>query len=213
MLRIVSNSVRRLAHTLPNLPYEYNALEPVISDEVMRLHHQKHHAGYVNNYNAAETKLKDAVDKGDMNAILSLEPSLQFNGGGHINHSVFWTNLSPQGGGTPSGDVLSALMEKYGSFDSFKSFFSEKAVGIQGSGWCWLGYCPRTRKIKVRTCSNQDSLQATIGYVPLLGFDVWEHAYYLQYKNARADYVKALWNIINWKNVAERLQQAHMQFS
>ncbi|XP_067137735.1 superoxide dismutase [Mn], mitochondrial [Centruroides vittatus] len=193
-------------HTLPDLPYDYGALEPIISAEIMRLHHQKHHAAYVNNLNIAEEKLAEAQAKNNISAAIALEPALRFNGGGHINHSIFWKNLSPNGG-EPEGDLLNAIKQCFGSLEELKTQMSAAAVGVQGSGWAWLGCCPKTRYLQIATCANQDPLQATRGLIPLFGIDVWEHAYYLQYKNVRPDYVKAIWNIVNWKDVAQRYQE------
>ncbi|XP_076307855.1 superoxide dismutase [Mn], mitochondrial-like [Tachypleus tridentatus] len=195
-------------HTLPDLPYDYNALEPVISAEIMQLHHRKHHATYVNNFNAAEEKLAEAQAKNDISSIIALQPALKFNGGGHINHSIFWKNLSPDGGGEPDGDLMQLIKADFGSFENMKTQLSTAAVGVQGSGWAWLGFNRTTNRLQVATCANQDPLEATFGLIPLLGIDVWEHAYYLQYKNVRPDYVKAVWNIVNWKDVSERLEAA-----
>jgi Fe-Mn family superoxide dismutase len=194
-------------HTLPDLPYDYNALEPTISADIMQIHHSKHHATYVANLNVAEEKLKEATGKGDVSAIVSLGGALKFNGGGHINHSIFWQNLSPKGGGEPSGDLAAAIKKDFGSFENFKTRLSTASVGIQGSGWGWLGFNKTTKTLEIATCANQDPLEATTGLVPLFGIDVWEHAYYLQYKNVRADYVKNIFNIANWNDVAQRLSK------
>jgi len=198
----------RTKWTLPDLPYDYKALEPTISGDIMQLHHQKHHATYVTNLNAAEEKLQDGIKQGCANAIISVQPALRFNGGGHINHSIFWQNLSPKGGGSPSGTVSEAIKRDFDSFDNFKKLLTDASVGVQGSGWGWLGYCPTSRRLKVTTCANQDPLFPTTGLTPLLGIDVWEHAYYLQYKNVRADYVKKIWDIVNWKDVQQRYEKA-----
>lgn len=217
---ILKNSVRlmpklgisvvssRAKHTLPDLPYDYNALEPAISAEIMKLHHTKHHATYVNNLNVAEEKLAEALHKQDTNAVVQLQNAIKFNGGGHINHSIFWQNLSPSGGGDPSGELLSLIQTSFNSHENMKQAISTAAVGVQGSGWAWLGYCKESQKLQIATTPNQDPLQPTTGLVPLLGIDVWEHAYYLQYKNVRPDYLKAIWKVVNWKDVAERLQKA-----
>uniref|UniRef100_A0A915KPV2 superoxide dismutase n=1 Tax=Romanomermis culicivorax TaxID=13658 RepID=A0A915KPV2_ROMCU len=178
----------RLKHTLPDLPYDYNALEPVISADIMKLHHQKHHQAYVTNLNQAEEKMHEALAKNCVNSIVSLEPALRFNGGGHLNHSIFWTNLAPKSGGQPSGHLLEAINKHFGSFEKFKGQLSSSAVGVQGSGWAWLGYNPNNKSLQIATCMNQDPLFPTTGLTPLLGIDVWEHAYYLQYKNVRAEY-------------------------
>ncbi|XP_026360938.2 superoxide dismutase [Mn], mitochondrial isoform X1 [Ursus maritimus] len=194
----------RQKHSLPDLPYDYGALEPHINAQIMQLHHSKHHATYVNNLNAIEEKYLEALEKGDITAQVALQPGLKFNGGGHINHSIFWTNLSPKGGGEPKGELLEAIKRDFGSFEKFKEKLTTVSVGVQGSGWGWLGFNKEQGRLQIAACSNQDPLQGTTGLIPLLGIDVWEHAYYLQYKNVRPDYLKAIWNVINWENVTER---------
>jgi Fe-Mn family superoxide dismutase len=197
-------------YTLPPLPYDFNALEPVISAEIMRLHYEKHHKAYVDNLNKALAQYAEAEQKQDLSTMVALQSAIKFNGGGHINHSIFWTNLSPEnqkGGQAPQGTLNDALNKEFGSLQHFIDQFSAKTVAIQGSGWGWLGYNKARDRLEIVTCDNQDPL-STKGLTPLLGVDVWEHAYYLQYKNVRADYVKAIWSIINWENVAERYQQA-----
>lgn len=194
----------------PDLPYDFNALEPVISAEIMTLHYTKHHAGYVANLNKALEQLAEAEQKQDLAAQIGLQSAIKFNGGGNINHSIFWTNLAPVnkgGGAAPEGELAQAISKEFGSLDKLVEQLSAKAVAIQGSGWGWLGYHKGNGRLELATCDNQDPL-VTKGIVPLLGIDVWEHAYYLQYKNVRADYVKAIWKIVNWKNVAERYAQA-----
>lgn len=206
----VALSSMRQKHTLPPLAYGHKALEPVVSGEIMELHHTKHHATYVSNLNAAEEQLRGLLcnkDKSNVSGIIAAQSALKFNGGGHINHSIFWTNLSPNGGGQPQGDLLAAIERDFGSFDNFKTQMTAQTVAIQGSGWGWLGYAKEKGRLVITTCANQDPLQATTGLVPLLGIDVWEHAYYLQYKNVRANYVNAIWDIVDWKNVAERFAE------
>ncbi|CAD6186253.1 unnamed protein product [Caenorhabditis auriculariae] len=203
----ISASSTRSKHTLPDLPYDYNALEPVISHEIMQLHHQKHHATYVNTLNQTEEKIHEAQAKGNLKEVISLQQALKFNGGGHINHSIFWTNLSKDGG-EPTGELLSAINRDFGSLENLQKQLSTASVGVQGSGWGWLGYCPKQKKLKITTCANQDPLEPTTGMIPLFGIDVWEHAYYLQYKNVRPDYVNAIWKIANWKNITERYNNA-----
>lgn len=196
--------------TLPELPYDFSALEPVISAKIMQLHYSKHHNAYVTNLNKAMEQLAEAEQKQDLAAEIALQSVIKFNGGGHINHSIFWTNLSPvnkNGGKPPEGALAAAINQEFGSLEKFIEHFSAKTIAIQGSGWGWLGYNKARGKLCTATCDNQDPL-STKGLIPLLGIDVWEHAYYLQYENVRADYVKAIWNIINWKNVAERFAQA-----
>nr|AQQ11199.1 mitochondrial manganese superoxide dismutase [Bursaphelenchus mucronatus]AQQ11200.1 mitochondrial manganese superoxide dismutase [Bursaphelenchus mucronatus]AQQ11202.1 mitochondrial manganese superoxide dismutase [Bursaphelenchus mucronatus] len=194
-------------HVLPDLPYDYGALEPVISAEIMQLHHQKHHATYVNNLNQAEEKSHEALAKGDLRTAIALQGALKFNGGGHINHSIFWTNLSKDGG-EPTGELLAQIKRDFGSVEKLQERLSAATVAVQGSGWGWLGYNKTDKRLQVATCANQDPLEPTTGLVPLFGIDVWEHAYYLQYKNVRPDYVKSIWKVANWKNVDERYQNA-----
>ncbi|CAG0883265.1 unnamed protein product [Darwinula stevensoni] len=197
-------------HTLPDLPYDYSALEPTISAEIMQLHHSKHHATYVTNLNVAEEKMFEAANKKDVTAMVTLQPALKFNGGGHINHSIFWQNLSPNGGGEPSGALMEQIKKDFGSFENMKTALSNVTTAVQGSGWGWLGYNKANKMLKITTCANQDPLEGTTGLVPLLGIDVWEHAYYLQYKNVRADYVKNIWNVVNWKDVEQRFKKASL---
>ena len=195
---------------LPDLPYDYNALEPVISKDIMELHHKKHHNAYVTKFNEALDQLEDAQAKGDFQKIIQLEPALRFNGGGHLNHSIFWTNLAPRnkGGGQLKEGALKKEIEKtFGSLEKFQDEFNTKTAAIQGSGWGWLGYSQKRKGLYITTCPNQDPLVIK-NLIPLLGIDVWEHAYYLQYKNMRPDYLKAIWDIVNWENVQERYQQA-----
>ncbi|KAJ8714933.1 hypothetical protein PYW08_004914 [Mythimna loreyi] len=206
-LTLTTVGAARMKHTLPELPYEYSALEPVISREIMSLHHSKHHATYVNNLNAAEEKLAQAQAKGDISTVISLAPGLKFNGGGHINHTIFWQNLSPNGG-KPSAALTQAVEKDFGSWDNMKNQLATASVGVQGSGWGWLGYNKQAKKLQIATCLNQDPLQATTGLIPLFGIDVWEHAYYLQYKNVRADYVKAIFDVANWGDVSKRYESA-----
>lgn len=171
----------------------------------MELHHGKHHATYVNNLNAAKEQLQSALQSNDVGNVIAIQNAIKFNGGGHINHSIFWNNLSPQGGGLPDGVLLDAIERDFGSFEIFRAEMTAKTVGIQGSGWGWLGYEKGKDRLVVTTCSNQDPLQPTTGLIPLLGIDVWEHAYYLQYKNVRPQYVDKIWDVINWDDVTQRL--------
>lgn len=204
-------AVTRLKHSLPDLKYDFNALEPYISADIMKLHYEKHHQTYVNNLNIAEEKLAEATAQGDPEAIIRLLPALKFNGGGHINHSIFWENLSPKGGGLPTGDLMDTIKENFGTFDRMKGELVAAAIGVQGSGWCWLGYNKVTGRLRINVCANQDPLEATTGLVPLFGIDVWEHAYYLQYKNVRPDYVQAIFNVANWEDVSQRLAKVRME--
>lgn len=197
----------RSKHTLPDLPYDYNALEPTISAEIMKLHHTKHHATYINNLNVAEEKLAEALHKKDTTSIIQLQKVIKFNGGGHINHSIFWKNLSPSGGQIDA-NLKAAIESSFKSVDDMKEKMSQAAIGVQGSGWAWLGYCKNSGRIRVAATKNQDPLEVKHGLIPLLGIDVWEHAYYLQYKNVRPDYVKAIWKVVNWRDIAERFEKA-----
>jgi superoxide dismutase, Fe-Mn family len=196
-------------YQLPELPYDFAALEPYISAEIMELHYKKHHQAYVNNLNAALEKYHAAEAKQDLQTMIALEQAIKFNGGGHINHSIFWTNLAPhgKGGEAPHGALADAIKKDFGSQDSFVEKMTAAAGGVQGSGWSWLGYNKTLDRLVITTCANQDPL-STQGLVPLLGFDVWEHAYYLQYKNVRPDYLKNIWKVVNWKNVDERFTKA-----
>jgi len=205
-----SLSSKTVLHELPKLPYAYDALEPVLSRELMELHHSKHHAAYVTNLNAALQKQEELEEAGDVAAMVALQPAIKFNGGGHVNHSIFWTNLAPAkqgGGGQPSGALSQAIDKRWGSFDAFKTDMTNKAMAIQGSGWAWLSYDPSTKGLTVVTCANQDPCSTT-GTVPLLGIDMWEHAFYLSYRNVKANYLKEIWSIVNWKNVEERFADA-----
>jgi Fe-Mn family superoxide dismutase len=194
-------------YTLPELPYDYSALEPHISGRIMQLHHDKHHNTYVTGANTALDQLAEARDKGDFANINKLERDLAFNLGGHVNHSVFWTNMSPDGGDEPTGELAAAVGEFFGSFDAFRAHFTAAALGVQGSGWAALVYDGiGQRPVIVQFHDQQQDFP--VGVVPLLLLDVWEHAYYLDYANVRADYVKAFWNIVNWANVEQRFTAA-----
>jgi len=197
-------------HVLPDLPYAYDALEPCISATIMNIHHTKHHNTYVTNLNAGLEKLDAAVTAGNVSDIIALQGALKFNGGGHINHTLFWENLSPKGSTSlkHGGSLADAIEDSFGGLDHLKKDLSAASVGVQGSGWGWLGYNPKTGKLEVATCANQDPLQATTGLIPIFGIDVWEHAYYLDYKNVRPDYVKSIWDVINWDVAEKRLVDA-----
>ena len=208
LLKLSRLAQARCKYTLPELPYKYEALEPVINRDIMEIHHSKHHATYVNNLNATAEKVSAAVAEGNAGALIGLHGALKFNGGGHINHSIFWDNLSPNGGGLPTGELLSAIEAEFGSFDQFKAKMSAATIAVQGSGWGWLGLNPDSKRLQIATCANQDPLQATTGLAPLLGIDVWEHAYYLQYKNVRPEYVNSIWDVVNWEDVAARYAAA-----
>jgi Fe-Mn family superoxide dismutase len=191
------------------LPYDYSALEPIISADILQVHHGKHHAAYVNNLNIAEEKFAEAQAKGDTVAAVAAASMLRFNAGGHVNHSIFWQNLAPVGkNGEPSAELKQAIERDFGSFDNMKNQLSAMTVAVQGSGWGWLGYNRLTSRLQLATTLNQELLEPTTGLVPLFTIDVWEHAYYLQYKNLRPDFVKAIWNVANWKDISARFAGA-----
>lgn len=200
---------QQTTYQLPDLPYDFHELEPVISREIMELHYTKHHKAYVTNLNLALEKYQAAELKKDIDQMIALQSAIKFNGGGHINHSIFWSILSPVSKlsqDRPNGKLLQMIDQDFGSFDAFKEKLSTATVAIQGSGWGWLGL-NKSKKLEIVTCANQDPA-SSVGLIPLMGIDVWEHAYYLQYKNVRADYVKEMWKIINWKEVENRLQKS-----
>ena len=198
------------AYTLPELPYDYAALEPHISGKIMQLHHDKHHQAYVTGANAALDALAEARESGNLANVNKLEKDLAFNVGGHVNHTIFWNNLSPEGGERPEGELAAALDEYFGSFEKFQAHFTATAMGVQGSGWAVLAWDALGQRANVvQLFDQQGNLPA--GTVPLLVLDVWEHAYYLDYLNVRADYVSAFWNIANWADVAKRFDAARAQ--
>ncbi|MCU1584443.1 MAG: superoxide dismutase [Microbacteriaceae bacterium] len=194
-------------YTLPELGYDYGALAPSISGAIMELHHTKHHQAYVTGANAAMAGLAAARDSGDLANVNKLEKDLAFNLGGHVNHSIFWTNLSPDGGDKPAGELAAAIDDQFGSFDKFVAHFTAVALGVQGSGWAVLAYDVIGQRLSVFQLFDQQG-NVPLGLIPLFMLDVWEHAYYLDYKNVRADYVKAVWNIANWQNVQQRFDVA-----
>ena len=190
-------------YTLPDLPYDYSALAPHISARIMELHHSKHHQAYVTGANTALEQLEEAREKGDFANVNKLEKDFAFNLGGHLNHSVFWQNLSPNGGGEPDGELAAALEDHFGSFKKFQAHFTATALGVQGSGWAVLAWDASAAKPVIFQLFDQQG-NAPLGVTPLLQLDVWEHAYYLDYANVRADYVKAFWQIADWSDVARR---------
>jgi superoxide dismutase, Fe-Mn family len=195
------------AYTLPDLPYDYGALAPHIAGEIMELHHSKHHQTYVGALNQTLDKLAEARDTGDFAAIVGLEKTLAFNLGGHVNHSTFWQNLSPDGGDKPTGELAAALDEHFGSFDAFRAHFTAAATTIQGSGWAVLGWDTLGRRLLIHQLYDQQA-NLPAGQIPLVLLDMWEHAFYLQYRNVKPDYVKAWWNVVNWADAAERFDRA-----
>jgi Fe-Mn family superoxide dismutase len=196
-----------MAYTLPELDYDYSALAPHIAPEIMELHHSKHHAAYVAGANTALDKLAEARETGNFAAVNKLEKDLAFHLGGHINHSVFWKNMSPEGGGRPEGEVAAAIEEFFGSFDGFQAQFNEVANGIQGSGWSMLVWDTLGQRLNINQLFDQQG-NLPVGQLPVLQLDMWEHAFYLQYKNVKGDYVKAWWNVVNWADVADRFARA-----
>ena len=199
-------------YTLPDLPYDYAALEPSISGRIMELHHDKHHQAYVNGANTALAQLAEARDAGNLANVNKLEKDLAFNLGGHINHSVFWTNMSPDGGDKPTGELGAAVDEFFGSFEAFQKHFAANAIGIQGSGWSILAWDSIGQKLVIVQLYDQQS-NIALGLVPVVVLDMWEHAFYLDYVNVKADYVKAWWNIVNWADAAARFDRARTQTS
>lgn len=195
-------------YVLPELPYAYDALEPHISAEIMELHHSKHHQNYVNGANAALEKLEAAHKDGSIAAVVTaLSKDLAFNLGGHTNHSLFWENLGPNGGGKPTGALAAAIDADFGSFEEFQKHFAAAALGLQGSGWAVLAYDKIGERLVIEQMTDQQG-NLSIDLVPLLLLDMWEHAFYLQYKNVKADYVAAVWNVFNWDEVAARYAAA-----
>lgn len=197
-----------MAFELPALPYAHNALEPHVDTATMEIHHGKHHAAYVNNLNAVLTGTDNAGKSLEelMANISKLPPAVRNNGGGHYNHSLFWTIMSPNGGGAPTGDLAAAIDSAFGSFDAFKEKFAAAGATRFGSGWAWL--CIENGTLKVCSTPNQDNplmdVVTDCNGTPILGLDVWEHAYYLKYQNRRPDYIAGFWNVVNWAEVARR---------
>jgi superoxide dismutase, Fe-Mn family len=196
-----------MTYALPDLAYDPGALEPHLSGHIVELHHGKHHAGYVAAANATLEKLADARAHDNWDSLVGLEKSLAFNLGGHVLHSMYWTNLSPDGGGEPTGALAEAIGESFGSFAAFKSHFAQATTTVQGSGWGLLTYEPLGRSLIVEQLEVHHE-STVLGGVPILAIDVWEHAYYLQYENRRPDYVTAVWKLINWSDVARRYAAA-----
>jgi superoxide dismutase, Fe-Mn family len=194
-------------HTLPPLNYRYDALEPYISEEIMRLHHDVHHRSYVEGLNKAEKMLQKAREAGDFTLVKNWSRELAFHGSGHYLHTIFWNNMSPNGGGQPRGKLMKEIEKYFGSYASFKKHFSEAAKQVEGVGWGVLVWSPRSRHLEILQ-SERHQLLTQWDTIPLLVLDVWEHAYYLQYKTKRADYVENWWNIVNWRNVEERFENA-----
>jgi len=201
-------------YELPPLPYNYDALEPYIDARTMEIHYTKHHQTYTDKFNTSLESCSTEIQEKDIVEILSnldLVPdnqksAINFNGGGYDNHRIFWNNMKPNGGGEPGGSLADAINSSFGSFSEFKEKFSSTTVLIQGSGWGWLVYNPVNKKVEYKSMPNQTSPR-TEGLIPLLGCDVWEHAYYLKYQNRRPEYVSNWWNIINWDDVGQRFNE------
>lgn len=196
---------------LPKLSFELHALEPVLSKELVEIHYLKHHAAYVANLNKALEQYEEAQKKNNLTQQICLQSAISFNGGGHINHSLYWENLMPisQGGGIlTDGPLKDALVASFGTFEACKEKIVAKASSLQGSGWTWLGFNPERGSIEIEDTKNHELLFAKKKQIPLLCIDMWEHAYYLQYKNQKAQYLKEIWSIINWKYVEERFKKA-----
>ncbi|KAF8548271.1 manganese superoxide dismutase [Imleria badia] len=198
-----------MAAQLPPLPYDYNALEPYISEQIMKLHHTKHHQAYVTGLNAAEAKYVKATSPKER---IALQAAIKFNGGGHINHSLFWTNLAPSaaegkgnGGALRDGPLKEAIITAFGSLDTLKQDFNATTAAIQGSGWGWVGYNAKSKTLEIATTANQDPL---LSHVPIIGVDIWEHAFYLQYLNVKVEYLNAIWNVINFDEAERRYRGA-----
>jgi Fe-Mn family superoxide dismutase len=202
-----------MAHELPPLPYAYDALEPHIDQQTMTLHHDKHHQAYVNNLNAALEKYPDLQNKSpeelirDLNSVPDdIRAAVRNNGGGHVNHTMFWQIMGPNGGGEPTGALADAITQAFGSFEDFKKQFNDAGVKRFGSGWAWL-VRNSSGQLQIVSTANQDN-PLSEGHFPILGNDVWEHAYYLKYQNRRPDYLAAWWNVVNWEEVSRRFEQA-----
>lgn len=201
-----------MAFSLPPLPYDYTALEPHVDEQTMRIHHDKHHATYVNNLNAALESQPELQGKSieellsDINSVPeNIRTAVRNNGGGHANHTLFWEIMGPNGGGQPTGELAAAIDQSFGSFDAFKEQFAKAATTRFGSGWAWLLASGGT--LEITSTQNQDS-PLMEGRTPILGLDVWEHAYYLKYQNRRPDYINAWWNTVNWDAVSQRFSNA-----
>ncbi|MEU0518513.1 superoxide dismutase [Streptosporangium sp. NPDC006007] len=194
-------------YTLPDMPYDYAALEPAITGEILELHHSKHHAAYVKGANDTLERLAEARDKGEFGGLVGLEKTFAFNLSGHVLHSIFWENLSPDGGDRPDGELAAAVDEHFGSFEAFAKQLTTATAGVQGSGWGILAWEPLGRRLVVEQVYDHHG-NVGMNTTPLLVFDAWEHAYYLQYRNVRPDYVEKLWSLVNWNDVTRRFSTA-----
>ena len=197
-------------HTLPALPYAYDALEPFIDAATLKIHHTKHHQGYVTGLNATEKALIEARKSGDMNAVPSLEQALAFHGSGHVNHSLYWQNMKPKGQAKalPGGKLLNQINKDFGTYEAFKKQFDTAALKAEGNGWAALLYHPMFKRLYIATLLNHQN-SMLVGGLPLLLCDVWEHAYYVKYQNMRLDYIAAWWNVVDWADVESRFDAAN----
>jgi superoxide dismutase, Fe-Mn family len=194
-------------YTLPDLPYDHGALEPHLSARILELHHDKHHATYVKGANTALERLEEVRASGDFATVSMLERNLAFNVSGHVLHSVLWTNLSPDGGGEPTGPLATAIDETFGGFPNFRAQMTEAAATVQGSGWALASWEPLAGRLVVQQVHDHQGEHGQ-GTVPLLAIDAWEHAYYLQYENRKPDYLEAIWNVVHWADVGRRFEAA-----
>ncbi|GAA3418684.1 superoxide dismutase [Streptosporangium vulgare] len=202
--KVINEEVARMGeYVLPDMPYDYAALEPAITGEILELHHSKHHAAYVKGANDTLERLAEARDRGEFGGLVGLEKTFAFNLSGHVLHSIFWENLSPDGGDRPDGELAAAIDEHFGSFEALQRQLTAATAGVQGSGWGILAWEPLGRRLVVEQVYDHHGNVGT-NSTPLLVFDAWEHAYYLQYRNVRPDYVEKLWTLVNWADVTQR---------
>ncbi|APC83440.1 superoxide dismutase [Clostridium botulinum] len=196
-----------MAHTLPNLNYDYNALEPHYDEQTLKIHHDIHHKTYVDGLNKAEQKLQEARESGDFALIKHWEKEIAFHGSGHILHTLFWENMTPNGNLNPEGSAIERIKQDFGDYEKFKKQFTEAAIAVEGSGWTILAWNPMFQKLVILQAEKHQNLTQW-GVVPLLILDLWEHAYYLKYQNRRAEFINAWWNIVNWDIVNTRYDNA-----
>ena len=192
-----------MTYELPQLPYDYDALEPYYDEQTVHLHHDKHHAAYVAGLNKAQEMLEEARKSGDFALVQHWEKQLAFHSSGNILHTIFWENMAPNAGGEPSGDLADQIREDFGSFDSFKKQFNNCAITVEGNGWAALAWCAELQSMNIVQIENHQK-QVVMGMVPLLVLDMWEHAYYLKFQNRRPEWVEAWWNLANWQDVSKR---------
>lgn len=198
-------------YKLPDLKYDYNALEPYISAKIMELHHSKHHKAYVDGANKALNQLEESRSNNNLENVNKFQKDLAFNLSGHINHTIFWNNISPSGGGHPQGALRLSIDKHFESFENFKNHFTASSLGIQGSGWSMLAWDPLGKTLIIEQIFDHQSSMIT-GVLPLLVLDMWEHAFYMDYKNIKIDYINAFWNIVDWSDVQERFSKATREF-